>query len=199
MNLHTVKACALRIVSPVTERLHDTVNLLHRQRPAGLVKPPVRNLRRCHRRKFPQIRGNRHTPEAARHHQEDLTAVGVHPLRHLPSRADKVHRIVGGIGAVRHTRLLHLTVGKGNPGNDQAGASLCPLHIVINAPLVKSALRVRKPQRPHRRHGKAVLDGERTDLHRCKKFLIHAVTLLFVIFSTLMRSHGLCSKCKDLG
>ena len=35
----------------------------------------------------------------------------------------------------------------------------------------------------HRRHGKAVLDGERTDLHRCKKFLIHPVTLLFVVFS----------------
>ena len=77
-----------------------------------------------------------------------------------------MHGVEGGVGTVWHALGLHLAVGKGDAGDDQAGAALGALGVIVDSALVEASLGIGQPQRPHGRHGKAVFDGEGTDLYR---------------------------------
>ena len=157
MNLHAVKASTLGVVSTVAELLHDGMNLFHGEGAAGFIQPAVRDGGGCHRRELAQVGGDGHTAETAGQLQKHLCAISVDALGHLTGGTHEMHRVVGGAGAAGHGVLLHLVVHKGNAGDDQAGAALGALGVVVDAALVEAALCVAQAQRAHGRHGEAVL------------------------------------------
>ena len=67
MDLHTVEAGTLCIVSTLAEITHKLVDLIHRQRTAGFIQPAVLDGRRRDRRKLTEIRRNRHAAETTGH------------------------------------------------------------------------------------------------------------------------------------
>ena len=168
MNLHTVKASSFGIVGTVSKRFHNTLNFVHGQRPAHLIQPPVRNGGRGNRRKLSEIGWNRHPSKARRHHKKHLTSICVYPFRHFPGSSYKMNRIIGRIGTVGHALSFDLTVRKSNAGNNQSGSPFGPLRIIINSPLIKSALSISQTQRSHRCHGKSIFQLHTPNLHRCK-------------------------------
>ena len=156
VDLHAVKSGALGVVGALAEALHDGVDLVHGQRPAGLVQPAVGDRRGSDRRELAEICRDRDAAETAGHLQKDLAAVGVDSLGHLPACPDKMHGVVCAVRAVGHGLHFHRAVGKRDARDDEARAALGALGVVINAALVKAALRVRQSERAHRGHGKSV-------------------------------------------
>ncbi|MPN65038.1 hypothetical protein SDC9_212817 [bioreactor metagenome] len=65
--------------------------------------------------------------------------------------------------------LFHFVIHKGHAGDNEAGAALCTLGVIVDAALVKAALGVAKAKRPHRCHRKAVFDGTATDGDRLEQ------------------------------
>ena len=178
VDLHAVKPGALGIVGALAEALNNGVNLIHGQGTAGLVQPAVGDRRGRDRRKLAEICRNRDAAEAAGHLQKDLAAVGVDAFGHLPACPDKMHGVVCAVRAVGHGLHFHRAVGKRDARDDKARAAFGALGVVINAALVKAALRVRQSERAHRGHGKSVFHLYLADTDRRKKLRIFHCALL---------------------
>lgn len=148
VNLHAVKPGALGIVGALAEALNNGVNLIHGQGTAGLVQPAVGDRRGRDRRKLAEICRNRDAAEAAGHLQKDLAAVGVDAFGHLPACPDKMHGVVCAVRAVGHGLHFHRAVGKRDAVMIRPVPAFGALGVVINAALVKAALRVRQSERP---------------------------------------------------
>ena len=111
----------------------------------------------------------------------------MHPLRHLLAGADEMDGVVGGVGAVWHTLGLHLAVGKGDAGDDQAGAALGAFRVIVDSPLIKAALGVSQSQRTHGGQGKTVFQCDRSYFHRCEQiFVLHSISPLCYFINNIV-------------
>lgn len=72
MDFDAIEACALGIEGAFAEGGDNAMDLVCRERSAGLVEPAVGNGGGCHRREPAEVLGDGDTAKSAAHHQEDL-------------------------------------------------------------------------------------------------------------------------------